>query len=156
MSSSTIIPRIDSGKLALIQHIKAMLSAYADTLDSRLDDLAELNNATAWFKYSLDLQTALKAAAEAAVASKNAVRDGSPTGKALIPGLPNLLTSPLGEPFLDVFGYLAKLVTRDTEALGKALNITRHKASRWNCPPYRSTQNRCLFPGYFMIMEELP
>jgi hypothetical protein len=83
----------------------AMFSAYASALDFTAADVAELSRATAWFKYSLDLQTALKAAAEAAVALKVAVRDGSPTGKALIPSLPNL-TPPPGEPFLDVFGFV--------------------------------------------------
>jgi hypothetical protein len=90
--------------------------------------LSELDRATAWFKYSLDLQSAYKAAGEAAVALKNAIRDGSPTGKAVIPSLP-ILTPPPGEPFLDVFGYLDNVITRIrihknyTEAIGKALYI---------------------------------
>ena len=91
--------------------------------------LVELDRATAWFKYSLDLQSGMKAGGESSVAFKNAVRDGSPTGKAVIPS-PPVLTLPPGEPFLDVFGCLANLITRIrihknyTDALGKALSIT--------------------------------
>ena len=128
VSGSTVIPRVDSGKLALIVHINSVLSAYAAMLDFSADDLSELDRATAWFKYSLDLQSAYKATGEATVALKNAIRDGSPTGKAVIPTLP-ILTPPPGEPFLDVFGYLSNVITRIrihknyTEAIGKALYI---------------------------------
>jgi hypothetical protein len=128
VSSSSVIPRVDSGKLALIQHIDATLPAYAATLDIGPDDLAELDNATAWFKFALDLQSALKTAGESAVAFKNAVRDGSQTGKPIIPSL-RTIVAPAGEPFQDVFGYLANLITRIrihknyTDALGKALSI---------------------------------
>ena len=46
-SGSTVISFMDSGNLALIQHIDATLLAYADTPDFSADDLAELNSTTA-------------------------------------------------------------------------------------------------------------
>jgi hypothetical protein len=70
----------------------------------------------------------MKAVGEAAVAFKNAVRDGSKNGKPTVPSVPNL-TPPAGEPFEDVFGFAGTLITRAkihknyTDAIGKALNI---------------------------------
>ncbi len=128
MPNSTVIPRTDTGKLALLQHIDTTLSAYAAGLGFGADDLSELDRATAWLKYAVDLQSAFKAGGEATVAFKNAVRDGAPMGKATVPSFP-ILTPPPGEPFLDVVGYLSRLITRIrihknyTEAIGKALNI---------------------------------
>jgi hypothetical protein len=54
MPSATIIPCVDSGKLALIQHIDDMFSAYTPALNFSAAHVAELGRATAWFKYRLD------------------------------------------------------------------------------------------------------
>jgi hypothetical protein len=131
--NSTVIPRVDAGKLALLQHLDTTLSAYAAALGFGANDLSELDRATAWLKYAIDLQSAFKAGGEDTVAFRNAVRDGSPTGKAVVPSFP-ILTPPTGEPFLDVVGYVSTLITRIrihenyTKAIGKALNITPAKS----------------------------
>ena len=128
MTNSTVIPRDDAGKLAFIQHLNATLPAYAATLGFTADDLAQLSNAATWFKFSLDLQAALKTAGEAAVAFKNAVRAGSKSGKPTVPQIP-ILTPPAGEPFEDVFGAVSNIITRAkisknyTDTIGKALNL---------------------------------
>ena len=80
MTSSPVIPRADAAKLAFIQHLNATLPSYAATLDFSGDDLAELDRATAWYKFSVDLQTAGKAFGEATVAFRNAVKNGSENG----------------------------------------------------------------------------
>lgn len=132
MSGSAVIPRLDSGKLALIEHSNAGFPIYAATQDFRADDLAELNSATAWLKYGLDLQST----GEAAVASKNAVRDGSPTRKAFIPSLPTLKPPP-GEPFFRVFGYLFNVITRIRihKPWVRRCMSSRCKAPPWTLPP---------------------
>ena len=128
MTSSPVIPRADAAKLAFIQHLNATLPSYAATLDFSGDDLAELDRATAWYKFSVDLQTAGKAFGEATVAFRNAVKNGSENGTLTVPLLP-ALTPPPGEPFADVSSLVSRLITRIkihkhyTEAIGKALNI---------------------------------
>jgi hypothetical protein len=127
MTGSTVIPRDDTGKFSFIQHLNATLPPYAATLDFTADDLAQLDRATQWFKFPLELQAALKAAGEAAVAFKNAILDGS-KGIPSVPQIPTI-TPPAGEPFEDAFGFASKLITRAkihnnyTETIGKALGI---------------------------------
>lgn len=128
MANSTAIPRDDASKLALLRHINATLPGLASSLDISADQLARLDNATAWFSFAIDRQTVLKNAAETAVAFKAVVRDGPKTGGAAVHPV-NLPTPPEGPVFEDVFGFLADLIAqikrhfRYTDATGKALNI---------------------------------
>lgn len=128
MSNPTAIPSDDSGKLTLLRHINSLLPGMANQLDVSADQLARLANASAWFAFALDYQTALKNASTAAVAFKQVVRDG-PSGGGLGVNPLNLPTPPEGTAFEDVFGFLGGLIVqikrhpRYTDAIGQALNI---------------------------------
>jgi len=128
MAGSSVIPRSDADKLAFIQHLNATLPTYAANLGFSADDLAELERATAWYQFAVNLQTAGKAYSEATVAFRNAVKDGSNNGAPTVPVLP-VANPPPGEPFQDINDFLSTIIARVklhknyAEAIGKALNI---------------------------------
>jgi hypothetical protein len=132
--ASSAIPRDDAGRLSLLRHLNATLPGMADLLGLPADLLARLDQATASFGFALDYQTALKNAAEGAVALKVAVRDGPVTG-ALVVHPVTLPTPPAGPLFEGVYNFLVELIafikaqTRYTDAIGQTLNILPLKAA---------------------------
>ncbi len=133
MSNSTAIPTDDSSKLILLRHINAVLPSIAGLLDISTEQLARLANASSWFAFALDYQTALKNAGTAAVAFKQVVRDG-PMGGGLSFNALKLPSPPEGMPFEDVFGFLGMLIAQIkrhphyTEAIGQSLSIIPSKS----------------------------
>jgi hypothetical protein len=128
MANSTAIPRDDTGKLSLLRHLNATLPSMADLLGIPAETLTRLDHASASFGFALDYQTALKNAAEGAVALKVAVRDGPVTG-ALVVHPVTLPTPPEGGLFEDITGFLTELIAfikrqpHYTDAIGQTLNI---------------------------------
>jgi hypothetical protein len=131
--ANSAIPRDDAGRLSLLRHLNATLPGMADLLGVPADLLARLDQATASFGFALDYQTALKNAAEGAVALKLAVRDGPVTGALAVHPV-TLPTPPAGPLFEDVYSFLVELIafikaqTHYTDAIGQTLNILALKA----------------------------
>jgi hypothetical protein len=131
--ANTAIPRDDASRLSLLRHLNATLPGMADLLGIPADTLTRLDKATASFGFALDWQTALKNAAEGAVALKLAVRDGPVTG-ALVVHPVTLPTPPEGPLFEAVVDFLVELIAfikgqpHYTEAIGQTLNILPIKA----------------------------
>jgi hypothetical protein len=126
--ANSAIPRDDAGRLSLLRHLNATLPSMADLLGIPAELLARLDQATASFGFALDYQTALKNAAEGAVALKLAVRDGPVTGALAVH--PVTLPTPPADPlFEDVYSFLVELIafikaqTHYTDAIGQTLNI---------------------------------
>lgn len=126
--ANSAIPRDDAGRLSLLRHLNATLPSMADLLGVPAETLTRLEQATASFGFALDYQTALKNAAEGAVALKVAVRDGPVTG-ALVVHPVTLPTPPAGPLFEGVYNFLVELITfikgqaHYTDAIGQTLNI---------------------------------
>ena len=126
--ANSAIPRDDAGRLGLLRHLNSTLPGMADLLAVPADTLTRLDRATTSFGFALDYQTALKNAAEGAVALKVAVRDGPVTGALVVH--PVTLPSPSAGPlFEDVYSFLVELIAfikgqaHYTEAIGQTLNI---------------------------------
>ena len=126
--ANSAIPRDDAGRLSLLRHLNATLPSMADLLGVPTETLTRLDQATTSFGFALDYQTALKNAAEGAVALKVAVRDGPVTG-ALVVHPVTLPTPPAGPLFEGVYNFLVELITfikgqaHYTDAIGQTLNI---------------------------------
>lgn len=129
MSNATAIPRDDSSKLALLQHLNTQLPNYAAALDISADDLSQLSTGAVWFDHGLKVQDLMKTYSNALVKLKRLLRDGPKNSVINFPLLPALPLAPDSEPYSDIFGFLGALITRIkkhknyTEAIGKALNI---------------------------------
>lgn len=121
--ANSAIPRDDAGRLALLRHLNATLPGMAGLLGVPAETLTRLDKATASFGFALDYQTALKNAAEGAVALKVAVRDGPVSGGLAVHPV-TLPAPPEGPLFEDATGFLVELIafikrqTQYTDTIG--------------------------------------
>ncbi len=135
MTTNTAIPRDDTGKLALLQHLDLNLPNYAVALEISTDDLAQLKIGLEGFDYSLKAQDAANNYNNALYAFKRALRDGPNNANVVPPPLPAFPTLPTSTLYANIFGFVGPLITRIkkhknyTEAIGKALNIIATQGS---------------------------
>ena len=135
MTTNTAIPRDDTGKLALLQHLDLNLPNYAVALEISTNDLAQLKIGLEGFDYSLKAQDAANNYNNALYAFKRALRDGPNNANVVPPPLPVFPTLPTSTLYANIFGFVGPLITRIkkhknyTEAIGKALNIIATQGS---------------------------
>jgi len=129
VSTSTIIPRDDTGKRGRLQQLNAQLPNYASALDITASDLTQLKVGLDWFDYSLKAQDTTQNYGHSLVALKKTLRDGPKSTAINLPSPPAFPSTPTSEPYADIFGFLGALITRIknhknyTDAIGKALKI---------------------------------
>ena len=127
MAKSYYLPKDDSGKAELLEHLAARLPVYADVLEISPADITSLQADAAAFRYTLGAFNAIQANSRLWTAFKTIQRDGG-TGSTAFPHAPNL-PAPVPAVPLGIIPRLTALVSRlktarnYTEAIGQDLKI---------------------------------
>ena len=127
MSKTYYMPKDDSGKAELLEHLANRLPVHAGVLELSESDMNEVKADAAAFRYTIGASGIVQANAKQWTAFKNLQRDGG-TGNTAFPHAPNL-PAPVPAVPLGIVPRLASLVARIkaarnyTEAIGQDLNI---------------------------------
>ena len=128
MAKSYYLPKDDSGKAELLEHLAARLPLYAEPLEVSPADVTSLQADAAAFRYTLSSFNAVQANAKLWTAFKTLQRDGGNGGSTAFPHAPNL-PAPVPAVPLGIIPRLTALVSRIktarnyTEAIGLDLKI---------------------------------
>ena len=76
MPTNTYLPKDDSGKADLLDHVAATLPKYTGTLEISADDLTSLQADAVSFRYALNILSRAQSYAHNCTAFKNLLRDG--------------------------------------------------------------------------------
>ena len=127
MAKNYYLPKDDSGKAELLEHLASRLPIYTDTLEVSAADITSLQADAAAFRYTLTSFNAVQANAKLWTAFKTLQRDGG-VGSTAFPHAPNL-PAPVPAVPLGIIPRLTALVSRlktarnYTEAIGQDLRI---------------------------------
>ncbi len=127
MAKNYYLPRDDSGKARLLEHLARRLPAYAETLEVSAADIASLQADAAAFRHAIAATDSIQANARHWTAYKNLQRDGGVHVNPL-PQLPHL-PAPAQDVAPGIVPRLIALVSRlktarqYSEAIGQDLQI---------------------------------
>ena len=119
MAKSYYLPKDDSGKAELLEHLAARLPVYADVLEISPADITSLQADAAAFRYTLGAFNAIQANSRLWTAFKTIQRDGG-TGSTAFPHAPNL-PAPVPAVPLGIIPRLSNLVARINAHCGETL-----------------------------------
>ena len=127
MAKNYYMPKDDSGKAELLEHLATRLPIYAELLEISAIDVASVQADATAFRYTLSAYNVVQGNARQWTAFKNLQRDGG-TGTSAYPQAPNLPAPAQAVP-LGIVPRLSGLIARIktarnyTEAIGQDLSI---------------------------------
>ncbi len=127
MAKNYYMPKDDSGKAELLEHLATRLPIYAELLEISAVDVASVQADATAFRYTLSAYNVVQGNARLWTAFKNLQRDGG-TGTSAYPQAPNLPAPAQAVP-LGIVPRLSGLIARIktarnyTEAIGQDLSI---------------------------------